>query len=123
MSLQFLRPDDFPLLLQRGQPGGEVVADRNDAAGGRLGLAGTNLDDPAFQIHRFPVEPVEFSHADPCERPDGENRHDMGRRVVKQPRHLFGCEDRHVIEFHAHLRDGFNRRGFLVRQVVLYLGK
>lgn len=82
-----------------------------------------NLDDPALQIHRFPVEPVEFRHADSGERPDGENRHDEGRRVVKQLRHLLEREDRHVIEFHAHLRDGFNRRSLLVRQVVLCLGE
>ena len=92
VGLQLLGADDFSFPLQRGEPCGEVVADGDHAAGGGLGLAGTNLDELPLQIHRFPIESFELGHADPGEGSDGEDGHQIGRGIVQQLRHFLGGE-------------------------------
>ena len=94
---------DLATAGQRFQPGGEVVGNRDDPAGGGLGLAGTHLDDPAVQVHGGPVQAGEFRHADAGERADGEHRDEMRRGGVQERGHLVRREDPHVVADHLDL--------------------
>ena len=47
--------NDPAAAVERSQPRGEIVADRDDAAGGRFRLTSPHFDDAAVEVHRGPA--------------------------------------------------------------------
>lgn len=48
--------DDHSLTIHKFQPSSEIVADRNNASRGGLGLPGPEFDHAALQVYRLPIE-------------------------------------------------------------------
>ncbi len=95
--------NDSAAAAQRSQPRCEIVADRDDAAGGRLRLTGPHFDDAAVEVHRGPVEPGDFGAPDPCEGADRKEGDEVLWSGVDDLGELVRCEDADVGIRHLHL--------------------
>ena len=111
--------NDTAAAAERSQPCGEIVADRDDTAGGCLRLTGQHFDDAAVEIHRGPVEPGDFCAPDPCERADRKEGDEVGWSGVDDLGELVGCEDADVGIRHLHLAELARGGGLACGQVVL----
>ena len=67
-----------------------LARDRDDPARRRFRLPRAQFDMAAFQVHRRPVQPVEFGHADAGERPDGQDRNQVWRAAWSRVRSSSG---------------------------------
>ena len=75
---------------QRSEPRCEIVADGDDAAGGRLRLSGPHLDDAPVEVDGGPVESGDFCAPDPSEGTDGKERDQSGWCGVNDPGEVVG---------------------------------
>jgi len=115
--------NDPAAAVERSQPRCEIVADRDDAAGGGFRLSGPHFDDAAVEVHGGPVEPGDFGAPDPCERADRQEGDQAVRGGVDDPGELVRREDPDFRVRHLHLAELTGGGGLACGQVVLFEGE
>ena len=99
------------------EPGGEVVADGDEAAGGGFGLVGADRDEAALQVDRAPVDARHFGRAESREGSEREERNHFGRSRVEQESHLRRCENAGGGFARFDFGEGFGLGGFVFGKV------
>jgi len=100
-----------------GEPCGEVVADRNKAAGGGFGLVGADRDEAALQIDRAPIDPRHLGGAQSSKGSEGNKRNHFWRSRVEQESHLRRRENAGGRFTRFDFGEGFGLGGFVFGKV------